>query len=173
MQCTKNGKTDKSKQIQSGFSLVEMIVSMFVLTLLSLGFIKGLVYTKYMAEDNLYEASALSVAVSTIEQMKGASISLLSTPSTSGGKEIFTLTVENSNTIDLFLDEVNTMSIPLVTDSDGNVQKYLELEVTPSIDAMDSATGYWLSLKYSYKHPRTGRIRTAMVRNARSTVPTN
>lgn len=146
---------------------------MLILTLLSLSFIKGLIYAKYTAEDNLYEASALSVAVSTIEQMKGASINKLSSPPISDGKETFTLTVENSNTIDLILDESNTMSIPLVTDSDGNVQKTLDIEVTPSIKAMDSASGYWLSLKYSYKHPRTGRIRTAIVRNARSTVPTN
>jgi type II secretory pathway pseudopilin PulG len=166
-------KTTDRQATKYAFSLIEMVVSMFVLTLLSLAFVRGLIYIKYTAEDNLYEASALSVAVSTIEQMKGASISLLSTPPTSDGKEIFTLTVENENEIDLILDEANTVSIPLVTDSDGNIQKTLDIEVVPSIDAMDTATGYWLSLKYSYKHPRTGRIRTAMVRNARSTVPTN
>ncbi|WP_425609298.1 type IV pilus modification PilV family protein [Thalassobacterium maritimum] len=67
----------------AGFSLLEVMISMFILTLFILAFTKGLSYVKYLAEDNLYEATALTVAVSIIEQMKGASLNLLENPTKS------------------------------------------------------------------------------------------
>lgn len=156
-----------------GFSLVEIVISMFILALFVLAFTKGLTYTKYTAEDNLYEATAMTVAVSIIEQMKGASLNLLENPPQKDGLSTFTMTVEGGENRDVNLDVVNIISVPIVTEKDGAVAKEMELEITPSIHAMSSTPGYWLAVRYSYKHPQTGRMRTAVVRNARSTVPNN
>ena len=60
----------------AAFSLVELMVSMFVLALLALALTKLLLFSKVTAEDNLYEATSLTVAISTIEQMQGASLNL-------------------------------------------------------------------------------------------------
>ena len=53
---------------------------MFVLALLALALTKLLLFSKVTAEDNLYEATSLTVAISTIEQMQGASLNLLENP---------------------------------------------------------------------------------------------
>ncbi|MGZ0707463.1 type IV pilus modification PilV family protein [Coraliomargarita sp. W4R53] len=157
----------------AGFSLVEVVTSMFILALFILAFTKGLTYTKYTAEDNLYEATAMTVAVSTIEQMKGASLNLLESPPKESGKEIFTMIVEGGQEHDIILDEVNVILVPIVTEKDGSIAKKMELEMTPSITPMSSVSGYWLTIRYSYKHPSTGRVRTEVVRNSRSTVPSH
>lgn len=161
------GDTGEAKR---GFSLVEIMITMFVLAIFVMVFTKGLTYAKYTAEDNLYSSTALTVAVSTIEQMKGANLNLLSSPRRQNGKEIFTMVVEGGNDHDLILDEVNNITIPLVTDENNEVAKTLDLEITPSIEPMSTFTGYWLTIRYSYKHPQTGRVKTEIIRNARSTV---
>jgi len=153
-----------------GFSLVEVMISMFVLALFILAFTKGLMYVKYMAEDNLFDATALTVAVSTIEQMKGAPINLLESPPKIDGKGTFKMIVEGGQERRVVLGEVNAMLIPITTDEDGSTVKTMNMEITPNITKMTAAAGYWLSVTYTYKHPRTGRERTEVVRNARSTV---
>ena len=45
-----------------------MMVSMFVLALLALALTKLLLFSKVTAEDNLYEATSLTVAISIIEE---------------------------------------------------------------------------------------------------------
>ncbi len=146
---------------------------MFILAMFVLVFTKGLTLAKYNAEDNLYDSTSLTVAVSTIEQMKGASINLLENPPKKSGKRVFEMIVEGGQSRDLILDEVNTVAIPLVTEDDGTVSKTLNVEMTPSIEQMTSADGYWLTVEYAYKHPQSGRVRTNIVRNARSTIPNN
>lgn len=154
-----------------GYSLVEVIISMFVLTLLSLAFTRGLIFAKYTAENNIYESTALTVAVSTIEQMKGASIGVIENPTRSGGNDVFEMVVDSGNIRALNLGESNLIDVPLVTDSEGATINTLEVNLTPSIEAMDSFNGYWLTVHYTYEHPRTKRIRAHTIRNARSTVP--
>ncbi|MDQ8193359.1 hypothetical protein QEH59_02915 [Coraliomargarita sp. SDUM461004] len=156
-----------------GFSLVEVVISLFILALFVLAFTKGLTYTKYTAEDNLYETTALTVAVSTIEQMKSTRLNLLETPPTKDGKAIFTMIIEGDQQQDLFLDVPNTLQVPIVTEKSGAIAKTMDLEITPSIQAMSGASGYWLSIRYAYEHPNTGRVREAAIHNARSTVPTH
>jgi len=156
---------------QDGFSLIEVIVSLFVLALLALALAKALTFAKYTAEDNLYEATALTVAVSAVEQIKGISLDALRDPPEVGGKPVFQMTVESGTTDSLFLDEPNTIEVPIVTRSDGATSKRLEMTVEPSIAPMATGSGFWIEVRYSYQHPRSGKTRDRVVRNARTVVP--
>ncbi|CAA6692992.1 MULTISPECIES: hypothetical protein [unclassified Lentimonas] len=163
-----SAKTNSSRV--AAFTLLEVMGSMFLFTLFALAFTKALFLCKATAEDNLYDATALTVAISTIEQMKGASLSLLESPPTSNGKEIFEMIIEGNTTHAVSLGEENVLEVPIVTNEAASVTKALELTITPDIQEMADSQGYWLSIRYSYNHPRTGRTRTYMVHNARSTV---
>ena len=156
-----------------GFSLVEVVVSMFIFALLALALTKTLTFTKYLAEDNLYEATALTVASSLIEQIKGASLDLLIDPIQTGGKDSFEMAADGSTSKYLILDEYNKLEVPIVTDNSGSETKKLEIRVNPSITKMSKSKGYWIEIEYQFDHPRTGRTRTNTLRNARSTVPTS
>lgn len=151
--------------------MVEAIVSLFVLSFIALALVKALTFSKYTAEDNLYEATALTVAVSAIEQMKGISLAELKDPPEVAGKPIFEMSVEAGASAELFLDEFNRIDVPIVTESDGLASKRLPLEVRPSISPMTTGQGYWLELRYRYRHPRTEALRERIIRNARSVVP--
>lgn len=155
----------------AAFSLVEMMVSMFVLALLALALTKLLLFSKVTAEDNLYEATSLTVAISIIEQMHGASLNLLENPSQESGSEVFEMVIGGNVKKSVFLGEENLLEVPIVTDSSGVIAKTLPLTITPRIDPMGNGMGYWLSIKYAYDHPRTNRTRTQIMRSARSTVP--
>ncbi|CAA6676849.1 MULTISPECIES: hypothetical protein [unclassified Lentimonas] len=163
-----SAKTNSSRV--AAFTLVEVMGSMFLFTLFALAFMKGLLFCKVTAEDNLYDATALTVAISTIEQMKGASISLLESPPTSGGKETFEMIIEDNTPHTVFLGETNLLQVPIVTNSTGSVSKTLDVTIIPDIQEMDNNEGFWLSIQYSYDHPRNGRTRTYTVHNARSTI---
>lgn len=155
----------------AAFSLVELMVSMFVLALLALALTKLLLFSKVTAEDNLYEATSLTVAISTIEQMQGASLNLLENPSQESGASVFEMVIGGNIKKSVFLGKANLLEVPIVTDSLGVIAKALPLTVTPRIDPMENGMGYWLSIEYAYDHPRTNRTRTQIMRSARSTVP--
>jgi type II secretory pathway pseudopilin PulG len=150
-----------------------MMVSMFIFALLALALTKTLSYSKYLAEDNLYEATTLTVASSLIEQIKGASLDLLINPQKVDGKEGFEMFADGTSRDFLFYDTVNDLQVPVVTDSLGSSAKTLDLRVNPSVTRMSDGDGFWIEIEYEYDHPRTQRTRTRTLRNARSTVPSS
>jgi prepilin-type N-terminal cleavage/methylation domain-containing protein len=164
-------KSTNKQDRRAGFSLAELMISMFLLSMLSLGITKLLFFSKMTAEDNLYEATALTVAISVIEQMQGVSFDLLENPPVESGQEVFEMVVEGSTVRDAYLGVENTLEVPVVTDSVGSIAKTLALTVTPRVEAMENGMGFWFSIEYSYDHPRTSRTRTQVVRSARSAIP--
>ncbi|MEO0511006.1 MAG: prepilin-type N-terminal cleavage/methylation domain-containing protein [Verrucomicrobiota bacterium] len=158
---------------QDGYSLVEMVVTLFVFSLLALGLTKTLTFSKMAAEDNLYEATALTVATSVVEQIKGSSYANLEDPIQVSGKDAFEMVGGTGNASELILDEFNTLIVPLVTEADGLISKNMEIRLKPTITPMNTGIGYWIIVEYNYNHPRMNRIRTNYVRNARSNIPSS
>lgn len=156
----------------SAFSLVEVMISMFVLTVLALATTKTLIIAKYTAEDSLYEATALNLGLSIIEQMKSASYVVLENPPLSGGDPSFRMLIDNGAEVVLILDEVNELQIPIVTEAGGDQTKLLPTSVIPSITNMSDGSGLWLEVRYSFEHPRSGRVRERVVRNAVTNIRT-
>lgn len=72
----------------------------------------------------------------------------------SGGEEV------------LLLDTENSLPVPIVTEAGGERAKFLPTKITPSITQMADGSGLWLEVHYSFQHPRTGRVRERVVRNA-------
>lgn len=160
------------KNNTSGFTLIEVIISLVILTFVATGLMSFLISIKYAAEDNLYESTALTVALSTLEQMKSKKFGELSDSQSSS---TFDLVSGNGEVTSLNLNAPNILQIPIITDeaSSGNaVIKTLPLTLEPSIQPTTTNTGFWLEVKYSYDHPRSGRTRTEIVRNIQSDVQT-
>lgn len=160
------------KKNTSGFTLVEVIISLVILTFVAAGLMSFLISIKYAAEDNLYESTALTVALSTLEQMKSKKFGELSD---SQSNSTFDLISGNGEVRSLNLNVPNIIEVPIITDgtsSNNTVAKTLSLTLEPSIQPTTTNTGFWLEVKYSYDHPRSGRTRTEIVRNIRSNVQT-
>lgn len=139
---------------------------MFVLTLLALATTQALIFSKYTAEESLYEATALNLGLSIIEQMKSASYQTLENPPQKQGGDAFTMLVENGVEEVLLLGQENQLKVPIVTEAGGNKQKLLPTTVIPTITKMSDGNGLWLEVRYSFEHPRSGVLRESVVRNA-------
>lgn len=161
----------KHRTSLEGFSLIELVVAMFVFTILAAGLSKSIIHTQQVAEDNLYEATALTVASSMIEQIKGVSYALLTAPIQVDGEDGINMLIGNGQTSDLILGEFNELDVPIVTNASGSTDKTMTLRVNPMITLMDNESGYWIEVEYEYDHPKTGRTRSHSLRNARSAVP--
>ena len=154
------------KRNTSGFTLVEVIISLLVLSFAAAGLVSFLISIQYMAEDNLYESTALTMALSTLEQMKNAAPDTLDN---SIGTSTFDLTVGTNETEELNLGVENTFSIPLVTNSES--PKSMSLRVTPSIQSIAGDIGFQLSVEYQYNLPRNNRTHTKTFMCIRSRIP--
>lgn len=148
-----------------------MMIALFVFTLLAMAYTKTLTYSKYTAENNLYEATTSTVADSLIEQIKGASLDVLENPKKVDGKEAFEMLIERGKKQLLILNEFNELEIPIVTNDTGEQTKKLNLKLKPTITPMLNDEGYWIDVEYEFKSPDSKRIIKNTVRNARTDLP--
>lgn len=153
------------KRNTSGFTLVEIVISMLVLSFVAAGLVSFLISIQYTAEDNLYEATALTVALSTLEQMKSMITEDLEDNMNAAR---FDLRTGADGIQVLALREANTLSIPIVTNAQN--PKSMSLVMTPDIQSIAGNTGFWLRVQYQYNHPRDDRIRTKVIGCIRSRV---
>ena len=153
------------KRNTSGFTLVEVVISLLVLSFAAAGLVSFLISIQYMAEDNLYESTALTVALSTLEQMKSMATDNLEN---SMNASVFNLNTGTSGIQTLGLGQANELSIPIVTNTVN--PKSMPLVLTPSIQSIARDTGFWLRVQYQYDHPRNGRTRTKVIGCIRSRV---
>ena len=171
------------KREQSGFTLVEVIFSLVILALLFAGLFQISAFTKFNAEQNLYEVTALNAALGIIEQMKSANYDLLTDPpKTVTGDPYFTLTTTTDETINLTLGSSNILAVPVITEAGGSTRKLLDIELTPILQSSANRvqnlvnttepSGVWITINYSWEHPRTQKTHTGSLRNMVSLVST-
>ena len=146
------------KRNTSGFTLIEVVISMLVLSFIAAGLVSFLITTQYTAEDNLYKSTALSVALSTLEQMKS-----MDTEDLDNSVSTAAVDLTNSNgTQALTLGAANTLQIPIVSNNQN--PRTMQLVLTPSIQSIANDTAFWLRVEYEYEHPRdANRVRTKVI----------
>ena len=150
----------------SGFTLIETLITVTILTIAAVGFTSLLITIQYTAEDNLYESTALTVALGTLEQMKNSDARTLEASQISTS---FDLVIDDNDVrTPLALDEENILNVPVVTNA--AVDKELPVTLVPRIITVDN--GFMLEVQYAYDHPQSGREKIMVVRCMRSNAPT-
>lgn len=156
---------------------------LFILALFFGGLIKLSTFTKFNAEQNLYEVSALNAALGVMEQMKSANYSKLTEPeSDSSGNPSFVITTAAGDSIFLALGTSNTLDVPVITEAGGSARKTLDVELTPTLQASSrlvrslvdttEPAGMWITIEYTWQHPRTQKTHQGTLRNMVSLVST-
>ena len=156
--------TDSKKSI-SGFTLVETVITMTILTIAAVGIVGTLITIQYTSQDSLYGSTALTVAMSTLEQMKSMDSNALEN---SINTSSFNLITSVSGEVTLNLSQENQIQVPIVTNDDGN--QTMPITLIPNMQTLENDNGFLLEVGYEYKHPRNGRLRTEMVRCIRSRI---
>jgi prepilin-type N-terminal cleavage/methylation domain-containing protein len=153
------------KKEPTGFTLVEVVISLLVLSFAAAGLVSFLISIQYRAENNLYESTALTVSLSALEQMKSMTTEDLEN---SMNAATFNLNTGTNGIETLSLGQAKELPILIVTN--GEDPKSLPLVLTPSIETIAGSTGFWLRVQYEYDHPRSGRTRTEVMGCVRSRV---
>lgn len=148
-------------------------MAMTILVVLAGGIIGGVFTVRADAENNLYESSALNVAISFLEQMKSIEyVSLENPPLNGDAKPSLNFIVGGGQDLNMPLDEDVVVQVPIISNVDGSSKK--ELGVTIQITLAESADfqGYWIEVDYSWRHPTSDRTYSGEVRGFRSKVST-
>lgn len=171
-----------SKNPKSGFTLIEVVYALIILAVLFAGLIKISAFTKFNAEQNLYEVSALNAALGVIEQLKSANYELLTDPPTASGTPYFALMTSTGNDIQLNLGTSNQLEIPIITEAGGTTGKTLDVALTPTLQASTKLVqnlvnstepaSMWITIDYEWQHPRTKKTHSGTLRNMVSLVST-
>lgn len=172
-----------SRNPKSGFTLIEVVYALIILAVLFAGLIKISAFTKFNAEQNLYEVSALNAALGVIEQLKSANYELLTDPPTgASGTPYFALITSTGTNIELNLGTSNQLEIPIITEAGGTTGKTLDVALTPTLQASTTlvenlvnsteAAGMWITIYYEWQHPRTKKTHSGTLRNMVSLVST-
>lgn len=68
---------DSGKKSNTGYSLIEVMVSMSILAILALGMSSAIITARFMAESNVYQNTSFTVAQGYIEQIKSMEYGIL------------------------------------------------------------------------------------------------
>lgn len=171
----------KGKHARAGITLLELMVGLVLMALVAFGVIKASSMSKFTAEQNLYESTAVNTAIGLIEQMKGTNYnSIANPPVDADGDEIFSLRIADGTSVSLKLGKENDLLVPIITESGGKVGKTLNVKITPSltrsntlVKSLNNTTeyaGYWVTIDYSWNHPRSGKAYSGVYKNLISLV---
>lgn len=153
------------KRNTSGFTLLEVMISLIILAVAAAGLVSLLISMQYISEDNLYKSTALTVAISTLEQMKSMTTNDLEI---SMSTREFDLNTGANGEQTLTLDQPNQLLVPIVTNAE--TPKSMPIVLTPSIMSTAGGTQFWLRVQYQYNHPKNDRTRTKVIGCIRSRV---
>jgi len=164
----------RNKKI-AGFTLVEIMISLFVLTMMALSFVATAIQARKMSEAAVYHATALSAAQGYIEQIMSMEYQyLINAYYAPGSAPLPTKSDENTDD-PLYLNVPNTKQITVDVDKDGNTSKTLEIIVTPKLTNLSDSLNYnamEITLEYEWEAPGTSTPHKRALRIARSYVPT-
>ena len=168
-----------AKYSGKGLTLLEVMLSMLIFTIVALGLSRFMIHSKFMAENNLYEATALNVALSTIEQLQSEPYNTIEALMAGANPADYTLDLINGesaiikvNDGDIPAPETSSeLSVPVTDSTTGETLKDIEVKLTATLTADSSIEAYWITVAYSYTHPRDDRVLGGMVRSFIHNVP--
>ncbi|GHB95260.1 hypothetical protein GCM10007047_08680 [Cerasicoccus arenae] len=149
------------------------MIAMTIFVILAGGIISGVFTVRADAENNLYESSALNVAISFLEQAKSIDYLTLEAPPVNGtGKEYHTFIIGFGETLAVPLGDDVVINVPIISNAEGESKKELDVTVNITVTEATDLQGYWMEVGYSWRHPTSNRIYAGEVRGFRSEIST-
>jgi len=144
-------------------------MAMAMFALLSTGIIAGVFTVRADAENNLFESTSQNVAISFLEQTKSQDFESLASAMESATPTInYMIGFGNNLTIPLGQEE--TITVPIVSNSDGTSKKTLDVSVTINVTEATDFNGYWITVDFGWDHPTRDRSFSGEVRAFKSMV---
>lgn len=164
---------------RTGFSLLEVLLAMTILGMLATCLTAGVIQSRKIAEANVYESTALTVATGYLEQIRSIQYGVLVDAITAGtGSELPTLKDQGADD-PIYLSQKTDKPILIdrEVDDDGNVLRelWMPFRIQPELRNMDPINGLdaiEITLHFEWRNPYTRNFRTRTIKSVRSHVPT-
>lgn len=167
--------TCSTNQSRDGLTLVEVMLAIALLGILSAGITSAIVQSRRLAETNIYESTAVTIAVGYLEQMRAMDYDSLITSINDPSIPLPTKIDQGTND-PLFLNQRNEKEVTINVDEHGNPDVTMTLAVYPELQNLEPTTGLKaIQIKLSYEWVQPGSstlISRRTVRTVRSWVET-
>ncbi len=162
---------------RAGFSLVEVVVAMVLLTILAAGVISSTMQIRKTAESNMRESLAVAVGTGFLEQLISAEFPLLQIAADNNALWDFFTRDGSPESIRIrpvgYEGEGNTIEIPLITDVEGEETATMPLTVLPMVERAEGNPDNALNIivRIQWNEALSGQERTRSFVYVRSRVP--
>lgn len=164
---------------QAGFSLVEIMIAMSVLTMLASGILSGVLQTRKFTEYNVYHTSAINAAAGYLEQMKTMNYDqlagLIANPYYSYTGAAVPTQSDESTADPLILNTWNYRDLTINVDESGNSIETMNIWFWPRMQNLQLTSGrraIQMWIYYMWDSPADNSRRYYLVRMTRSYVET-
>ncbi len=156
-----------------GFSLVETLIALGVFSVVSLGLLAGIIQVRRIAEGNVHQSTALTVATGFIEQIKSMEYNDLS--NLSEGQSIAFVVDQTSEAQSVPLGQFSELQIPVDSDKSGKTCVWMPFQVKPQVKNLastsDKLPALQLDLTFRWRSPNTKSWIESKITTIRSSVP--
>lgn len=147
-----------SRDRRSGMSLLEVMIATVIFSIVILGVVKGLVFARRLSENNVWRASALTVAAGYLEQMRAMTLNDLVEAAGTPPEEIPTEVNQGSgdplwpNSWPAASGDsaVNRKTVD-VNDTPSNEGDDMVIEFNPQLSLVDDANGSRIVIRLDYR----------------------
>ncbi|MCC5807964.1 MAG: type II secretion system protein [Opitutales bacterium] len=126
---------------RAGFSLIEVVVAMVLLSILAAGLISSTMHIRRAAEANMREALAVAVGTGFLEQLISAEYNLLQAAADTNALWDFFTRDGSPEPVRIrpvgYDGDGDTIEIPLVTDTEGQETTSMPLQILPMVERAD------------------------------------
>lgn len=158
-----------------GFSLIEILIAMAILAGLAASILAGALQVRKLAEDNVYQASADTIAAGFLEQLLGIAYAELKNSAKNSAVPLATKI--NQNTSDpIYNGKWTTVSLPIISNvtADGETVPEVSIDVDVKAELRDmvleGVDAMEIAIYYKYTNPTTQKQYERVLRTIRSSV---
>lgn len=165
---------DESKNHPTGFTLVEILITLGLFSILASCLMAGTLQVRRIAENTIFENTALNIATGYQEQIKSMPYDDIVEAINTEGKSLSSFLLDGEFH-ELQLNEFNYQEIIIRKDPDGNPVLIMPFWIKPVIIDQNSLNGnkaLQIRIVYKWIGPETNRERVKVLRTLRSWVET-
>lgn len=157
---------------KGGFSLMEVMLAMVILTLIAMGISQGLVSARSISETNIREVTANAVASGYLEQMKAIEYSTLMISIRDPNVPVPTV-LSLGAPDPLYLDQWVTKSVVIdedpITKKERRMPMHVRLELE-DLEPSGNGTAIAIALFFAWEDAKTGKRHERALRTVKSLV---
>lgn len=146
---------------------------MAVLGFVATGIIAGVIQARKLAENNVYQSTAMSSAVGYLEQIMNIEYAELQEAIAGSGR--LETKIDQGVADPIFLDQWTEKTVTIDTLEDGTVESTMTLWVRPEItdrEPVDGIEALQINLRYRWLTPDRREISERTLKMVRSNIPT-